>query len=96
MKKLLITTGLVFLACAAFASRITTYTPQVDPATTNTILVDTRGITGLSVTASGTGTAWYYASVAITSNPNTNGTQPKPPMQPQQPARTQTTTCANR
>ena len=75
MKKSSIITGFVFLAVSALAGGTTIYTPQVDPATTNTILVDTRGLTGLSVMASGTGLTWYFDTLTLTNNPNTNGTQ---------------------
>jgi hypothetical protein len=73
MKKSLTITGLLFLAVTALAA--TTYTPQVDPGTTNIILVDARGLTGLSATISGTGLTWYSTTLTLTNNPTTNGTQ---------------------
>jgi hypothetical protein len=75
MKKLPTIAGLALLAITALAGSRTPYTPQVDPNTTNTLIVDCRGLQNLSVMASGTGLTWYSTTLTITSNPNTNGTQ---------------------
>ena len=68
-------TILALALTAGTALAATTYTPQVDPGTTNTLLVDARGLTGLSATISGTGLTWYSTTLTLTNNPNTNGTQ---------------------
>ena len=57
------------LALTAGTALATTYTPQVDPGTTNTLLVDARGLTGLSVEASGAGVAYYSDTLAVTNLP---------------------------
>lgn len=67
--------ALIFAAASVFAGRIATFTPSIDPNTTNTILVDTRNVTGLSLTASGTGTAYNLDTLTVSVNPTTNSGQ---------------------
>lgn len=64
---------LLLLAVSSHAARIVVATPQVDPGTTNTVLVDCRDVTAIGVTAFGVGVPWNYDTVTITNGIPTNG-----------------------